>query len=300
MPKTCIIFNPTARGEKALKFRRELDALHGRLTLKPTDAPGAAIRLAAEAVSEGFERVVAAGGDGTVNEVLNGLLSARSSGSNRIPSMAVLPLGTVNVFARELGIPLKLSAALQVLDEGVERTVDVLSVEFQQTGKPALRYFAQLGGAGLDSRAIARVDWNLKKKLGPLAYVVAGFQALRASHPPVRASSRERSESGGLVLLGNGRYYGGHFVLFPLATLTDGKLDVTVFPKAGLGALLRFGAGWLTGDAHRFGGTISWQTEAVTLECDVPTPFELDGDNLGMLPAVFRPVPSALTVVVPR
>src|SRR5215470_1936506 len=103
MPRTCVIFNPTARGEKARRFRRHLDAIGAQSALKQTAAPGEARRLAAEAVEEGFEIVVAAGGDGTLNEVLNGLGDA-PGGFERV-RLGLLPLGTVNVFARELGLP---------------------------------------------------------------------------------------------------------------------------------------------------------------------------------------------------
>ena len=101
--RTCVIFNPTARGEKARRFRHHLDAIGAQSTLKHTTAAGDARRLAAEAVREGFEIVVAAGGDGTLNEVLNGFSDVPDGFEQA--RLGVLPLGTVNVFARELAIP---------------------------------------------------------------------------------------------------------------------------------------------------------------------------------------------------
>src|SRR5712691_3191908 len=101
--RTCVIFNPAARGEKAKRFRRHLDDLGSDCALKLTTAAGDARRLAAEAVAEGFEIVVAAGGDGTLNEVLNGIGDA--PGGFEKARLGVLPLGTVNVFARELALP---------------------------------------------------------------------------------------------------------------------------------------------------------------------------------------------------
>jgi hypothetical protein len=96
----CVIFNPAARGNKARHFRRQLDAIGSQCALKATAAPGDARRLAAEAVDDGFDLIVAAGGDGTVNEVLNGIGDAPDGFARA--RLGVLPLGTVNVFAREL------------------------------------------------------------------------------------------------------------------------------------------------------------------------------------------------------
>src|SRR5436309_12021374 len=111
--KICIIFNPAARGEKANRFREHLGTLSTECALKPTYAPGAGRTLAAEAVREGFELVVAAGGDGTVNEVLNGI-GDEPEGYSRA-CFGVLPLGTVNVFAKEIAMPMNFAAAWDVL-----------------------------------------------------------------------------------------------------------------------------------------------------------------------------------------
>ena len=110
--RACVIFNPTARGEKAKRFRRHLDAFGSQCALKLTAAMGDARRLAAEAVVEGCGTVVAAGGDGTLNEVLNGIGDVPNGFDQA--RLAVLPLGTVNVFARELGIPTRLDRAWEV------------------------------------------------------------------------------------------------------------------------------------------------------------------------------------------
>jgi diacylglycerol kinase (ATP) len=172
--RICVIFNPAARGNKARRFRRHLDALGG-VAFKATAGPGDAQRLAAAAVVEGYDIVAAAGGDGTLNEVLNGLAMTRE-GLERV-RLGVLPLGTVNVFAREMGIPLRLPRAWETLRSGRERSIDLPYVEFRGKTGPERRYFAQLAGAGLDARAVELVSWELKKKAGKLAYVLAGLQA---------------------------------------------------------------------------------------------------------------------------
>jgi diacylglycerol kinase family enzyme len=267
---TCVIFNPAARGEKAKHFRDQLAALSAQLTLKPTYAAGDGRTLAAQAVREGFDTVVAAGGDGTVNEVLNGLGDAPDGFTKA--RIGILPLGTINVFAKELGLPTRFAPAAKAIEQGRESLIDLPQAQFVVGGQPCARYFAQLAGAGLDSRAIELVDSRHKKAIGPLAYVLAGFKALAepkanilARAEPMddrgwkideRAEKRPPSsilhlpssfaETGQLVLVGNGRYYGGTFKLFPKADLRDGLLDVTVFPKVNWAVLLRSGWGWLT------------------------------------------------------
>ena len=235
--RTCIIFNPTAKGNKARHFRRHLDNFAGDCTLKLTAAMGDARRLATQAVEEGYEIVVAAGGDGTLNEVLNGIVDA-PKGFERA-RLGVLPLGTVNVFAREVQIPLKLERAWQTIRAGRETLIDLGVVDYQENGVPARRYFAQLAGAGLDARAIELVDWRLKKKIGPLAYVVAGLQALMESQSKITVTNGKEQGIGELVLIGNGSLYGGQFRIFPPADMRDGFLEACVFARVNFATLLR-------------------------------------------------------------
>lgn len=296
--KTCIIFNPAARGEKAAHFRDHLAALSSRVTLKPTYAAGAGRTLAAEAVREGFETIVAAGGDGTLNEVLNGI-GDEPDGFARA-RLGLLPLGTVNVFARELRIPTAFPQAWQVIEAARETRLDLPHADFSNaSGQPHRRYFAQLAGAGLDSRAIELVDWEQKKSFGPLAYVMAGFKALAEQKSTITASSADAGATGELVLVGNGRYYGGSFELFPKADLRDGLLDVTVFPKVNWEILLRSGWGWLTDQIHSAAGCHTFQAESFSLTSEGRIAFELDGDNVGHLPARFSVRRGALRMLAP-
>lgn len=295
--KTCVIFNPAARGEKARHFREQLANLSSQVTLKPTYAAGTGRPLAAEAVREGFEVVVAAGGDGTVNEVLNGI-GDEPGGFARV-RLGVLPLGTINVFARELKIPAHFDGAWNVIERGAETRIDLPCAEFARDGQNQRRYFAQLAGAGLDSRAIELVDWEQKKSFGPLAYVVAGFKALAEPKPSIIASAERAGAMGELVLIGNGKLYGGNFELFPKADLRDGLLDVTVFPKVNWEVLIRSGWGWLTNQLHAQAGCHQFQAESFSLSAAGPVAFELDGDNVGPLPVQFSVKPGALRVGVP-
>jgi diacylglycerol kinase (ATP) len=293
--RACVIFNPVAKGDKARHFQRHLDDFASRCTFKLTAGPEDARRLAAEAVREGIEVVVAAGGDGTVNEVLNGIGDV--PGGFESARLGVLPLGTVNVFARELALPLKLHAAWQTVLEGRETRIDLPHVEHLGGSR---RYFVQLAGAGLDARAVELVDWSLKKKVGPLAYVYAGLKALLQPLSNITVTAGTQSETGQLVLIGNGRFYGGDYQLFPEASLTDGVLDACVFPRVNFLTLLRCGPGLLL---RRKIATsqVRWvRGQELVLKSSQDTPMELDGELAGRLPATFRVQRQALRVIVPR
>ena len=295
--RICVIFNPAARGNKARRFRHFLSELSQQCALKATTGPGDARRFAQAAVATGYDIIAAAGGDGTVNEVLNGIGDEPDGFAKT--RLGVLPLGTVNVFARELKIPLKLERAWQVLKRAHETKIDLGRADYFEDGRPQQRYFMQLGGAGLDARAIELVSWKLKKSAGPVAYLVAGFQALAEKQPRICVSADGKSIEGELALLGNGKFYGGPFDIFPGADLRDGRMDVCVFPQVNAKALLRLAPGFLTRrilSEHRVQRLRSTKIE---LASDLPAAFELDGEWIGRLPAAFSVEPEKLRVIIP-
>ncbi len=292
-----VIFNPAARGNKARRFRRHLDEMAQQSVFKATTAPGDAQRFAATAVTDGFDVIVAAGGDGTVNEVLNGM--GEVPGSFERVRLGVLPLGTVNVFARELRIPMRLELAWALLRRGRETKIDLGRVDFSDEGKPARRYFIQLAGAGLDARAVELVSWKLKKNAGPLAYVVAGFQALAEKQPRVCVSVDGQKVEGELALFGNGKFYGGPFEFFPGAVLNDGLLDACVFPSVSLPSLLRLAPGILLRRTVPEKRVRLVRARKLEVTSDLPAAFEVDGEWAGYLPATFSVEPKKLRMVVP-
>ena len=295
--RTCIIFNPAARGDKARRFRRHLDEIASRGALKATAAPGDARRLAAEAVVDGFELIVAAGGDGTVNEVLNGIGDAPDGFARA--RLGVLPLGTVNVFAREIGLPLRVERAWEALQRGREARLDLPCVEFSVNGARRRQYFIQLAGAGLDARAIELVTWSLKKKFGPLAYVIAGVKALRARLPQITTHVDGQNAVGELVLIGNGHFYGGPWRIFPQADLRDGLLDVCVLPKANWWMLFRCIPGMVAWQQLPAKVVKRFQASQFELTGKDLASFELDGEWAGHLPVAFSVAREQLRVAVP-
>jgi diacylglycerol kinase (ATP) len=285
MAKLFVIFNPAARGEKSQRLRRFLESKAGPdVTLAPTQRPGDATRLAREA--QGI--VVAAGGDGTINEVVNGI---GESGA----TLGVLPLGTANVFARELRIPTDLPRAWALIERGTTRTVDLACAEFAGTK----RWFVQLAGVGLDAQAVRMASWELKKRIGPLSYVWAGLQALQQRASPVEVVGADGAllASGAAVLIGNGRLYGGPFRLFPKARLDDGLLDVCVFEKVGHFNALRHALGVFCGIHTRWWGVQYFQAAQFACRAASPTAVQLDGEDAGDVPVLFRLSARALRVI---
>jgi diacylglycerol kinase family enzyme len=338
--RICVIFNPTAKGDRARHFRRRLDLVAGECALKQTVAPGGARPLAAEAVREGFDTIVAAGGDGTLNEVLNGI--GDEPGGFERARLGVLPVGTVNVFAKELGMPLPLAKAWQVIRAGRETLIDLPSVQYSpfssstrtddpggnsfkaaestgslqpvspspggeggtaihnpQTAKQHRHYFAQMAGAGLDARAIQLVDWELKKKIGPFAYVWASILALRGPPAQITATNGTESAAGELVLIGNGCFYGGRYRVFHQADRCDGLLEVRVFPRANWLTVARCAGVFLAGQPLPGAVAKRFRAGTFTLASSSPAPLEVDGEIVGNLPATFSIERQKLRVIVP-
>jgi diacylglycerol kinase (ATP) len=295
--RICVIFNPTARGEKANRLRKSLAALSSSCALKPTTAAGAGRTLAAEAVREGYDTIVAAGGDGTLNEVLNGI-GDEPEGFARA-RLAVWPTGTVNVFAREIGMPLNLTRAWETILCGRETMIDLPQMEFEMSAQPQRRYFIQMAGAGWDARAVELVSWELKKKIGQFAYMVAGLKALRGPPSKLTVTNGSQAFEGELAIIGNGRFYGGQIPVFRRANLQDGLLDVCVFPKISWSVLSRYCWCFVTQRPFVLRKEKYFQTASLQIESAVRTPFELDGENAGHLPVVCSVRRQALRIVVP-
>jgi diacylglycerol kinase (ATP) len=293
----CIVFNPAARGERARRFREHLDALGVACVLKPTTAPGTGQKLAREAVRDGFSCVVAAGGDGTLNEVLNGIVG-EPDGLERV-ALGVLPLGTSNVFARELGLPLRWDRAWDLIQQGHERRIDLVKATFESPDGRCARHFVQLAGAGLDARAVELVDWEWKKQAGFFAYVTAALRALREPQSIITVETDTETATGELVLLGNGQRYGGPFRLFPQARLDDGHLDAHVYARADIRLAIACLGGLLTRRLGSVGRPKRLRAAFLRLTASARTPFQIDGELAGHLPAQLEVRPAALRVVAP-
>lgn len=283
-----VIFNPKARSQKGGKVARFLMANANRFALYATNHAGEARELAAKFARDGERVVIAAGGDGTLNEVVQGLAGSESV-------LGVLPAGTMNVFAREIGIPFDtLERAMEVIDHGLIRDVDL----FEANGSP----FVQMAGVGFDAQVIEQTTWESKKLLGPLAYLVAAVKVLGEKPPQMEVVCGDgRRETGVAVLAGNGSLYGGQFKFFPNANNHDSKLDVLVYKEAGYRLVLDSLRGLALGGIDLMASTAYFQTESFTVTADREVPVEVDGEWLGRFTEVaFKETSSCLRVLAPE
>ena len=296
-----LIFNPSAQGDKARNLQSQLDSIADECTLMPTEGPGHAEDLAEQAIVDGCEILVAAGGDGTVHEVTNGLVR-HPDGLNQV-ALGILPMGTVNVMARELKVPLDFEAAWRVIRRGYSQWIDLPWMELQREGKTQRRCFPALGGAGLDARACELVRWETKKQSGQLAYITAGFRAANEEMPTFRVQAGERViESAELIMLGNGHMYGGPFDMFPQARLDDGKVDAIVAERVEKWRVPQYAQAILTGTLPELDGVHYLQSETIELtpKGDKRVSVQLDGDAMGVLPGKITVQALGLRVVMPQ
>jgi diacylglycerol kinase (ATP) len=283
-----VIFNPKARSQKGGRVLRFLMNHANRLALYATNHAGEARDLAARFAAEGEPVVIAAGGDGTLNEVVSGLGGSKTM-------LGVLPAGTMNVFAREMGIPFdSLERAFQVIERGFVKEVDL----FEANGSP----FVQMAGVGFDAMVIEETSWEAKKKLGPLAYLLAAVKVLGETPPRIEVICPDgRREEGVAVLAGNGSLYGGHFRFFRNANNNDSKLDVLVYKEAGYRLVLESLRGLAFGGIDLVASTSCFQAESFIVRADREVPVEVDGEWIGRFSEIqFKDTSNRLRVIAPE
>jgi YegS/Rv2252/BmrU family lipid kinase len=286
MTSTLIILNPAAHSERAQRKRAEVEALATDCSFCATTGTGDAELMTRRAVKEGFEKIVAAGGDGTVNEVVNGL-----AGTNA--RLGVLPIGTMNVFATELGLPVNdLERCWNIIESDSTRDVDL--------AKANQKFFVQLAGVGLDAQVVKETSLQLKRNFGPLSYLISAAQIAARQPPRLSIQSDETPvKEGSFVLIGNGRLYGGPFPFFKHALMDDGLLDVIVFKSLGYLEIIKYLQDVVFSDDIRVPEIEYFQTRRIRIESGQSVPVELDGELVGNCPVEFTLQERALRVLAP-
>jgi len=309
MPRTVLIVNPKSQGGRLGKRWVEIADTIGRafpFDEAVTQGPGDATRLAREALRAGAERVVAIGGDGTINEVVNGFFDDRGQPIAPEASFAVIPFGTGGDFRRSLQMPTELASAAKVIAANHRRKIDVGRLEFTATaGGRAARMFANIASFGV-SGVVDRLVNESGKKLGRLSFLAASARATwsyKNQRVQLVFDGKDRVEATiNTVAVANGRYFGGAMMVAPNAEIDDGMFDIIALGDFGFGDLLASGRRLFKGTHLTMDKVTARRAKVVDAEPIEPSAvveLDIDGENLGRLPARFAIVPSALWVVVP-
>jgi diacylglycerol kinase (ATP) len=301
-----LIYNPAsgrrrhrrfAEIEQAVRILKEAGII---AEVAATSVPGSAKKMAQLAVSQGRDLVIACGGDGTINEIINGL-----AGSH-VP-MALLPAGTANVLAKELGIPWDIPHAARLIPGGVVRRIALgIAVPINNSAPELLpregRYFLCVAGAGPDGAIVNGVDEILKKNAGIVAYFVEGMrQLVRYGFPEMRVLSGGKERRATIIVVGRTAHYGGPFKITTGASLFEDSFEFLInSSRSRLGYLACLPALWL-GTVRKRAEIEAWKAREAICNAagSEPVYAQVDGEPAGPLPLAFRIVPDALSLVTP-
>lgn len=302
---TPLILNPAAGGGSAGRNWSRLEAILAEekiaITLHRTTRSGEA-RTLADQFAGGCERLLLVGGDGTVNEVVNGLMDARQRGA-ATPAFGVIPATTGNDFARTIGMPLPNREAVRALRTSRPRALDIGRVDYEVSGKAVSRHFVLACAAGIAAEVAESANRGSKRFGGTLPFLtsllrlVVGYKA-----PRVTAKSGDEIVWDGAALaavVANTANLGGGMKIAPGARIDDGQLDFVCLGDRPLWQRLRHLPRIYTGTHLRLEGVLSRPVTELHLTSDPPALLGVDGETLGRLPAQISLVPSALRVLVP-
>lgn len=289
-----IVCNPTAgkRGGRE-PLSRAIDVLERggwRIEVAVTTEPGDGIRLAREAVAAGRDAVLAAGGDGTINEVIQALVGTDTA-------LGYLPYGTVNVWARELRLPLAPERAAAALITGRVERIDL--------GRANDRYFLLMAGLGFDGEVVRRAESlaRHKSRLGIWPYAAAALATAavyRGADIELRYDGLIRRVQALMLVVGNTRLYGGRFRFTPRAVGNDGRLDLCIVKGRSPLHLARQALPLVATGSVRFSEVEALRVREVTVGAERPVPYQLDGEPCGETPVHFQVASRSLRVIVPR
>jgi len=289
--RVLIVHNPTAGRHKRRRLIgvvERLEQLGCAVTVRETGKRGDAEDFAASADPAQFDAVIAAGGDGTVNEVLNGLALAGGG-----LALGVLPLGTANVLACEIGLDPRDG-------EQVARSIAFGPARRVHLGTANRRRFLLMAGAGLDAEVVAGLNVTLKRHAGKLAYVVEGLkQAVGYDFPILTIRADGATYEGRMVVACKGRFYGGPFVAAPDANLEAPLLEICILPAAGVAGMLRYGIALPLGKLTELPEVQVIKAKSIVITGPRGAPVQGDGDIVARLPAEIAIADETVALICP-
>jgi diacylglycerol kinase (ATP) len=292
MQKPYIIFNPAAGsvGDREITVAR-LKELRP-VALQMTRRKGDAEKWARSARALKARWIVVAGGDGTLNEVVNGL-GASAQGVR----VGIVPLGTGNDFARTLGLPLSIDENIDILRSGKTTRIDLVRVKSKRS-----RYFVNVSAGGFSGMVNEKITPQIKRAWGPLAYVRSAAAALPNLHAYKTEILLDDDERMSIelynVVVANGRFVAGGLPIAPTADPGDGKLEVVLIPKLGAAEMALLAAQIVLGRHLSSNATIFRRARKIAVRSRPRMCFNVDGELVGNAPAVFQIMPRALNFIV--
>jgi len=288
-----VIYNPTAGRRKVRHLWSVLDVLvgHGvRLEVARTNHAGHAESLAREAVSAGIRQVVAAGGDGTIAEVAAGMAGSATP-------LGIIPLGTANVLAHELGLP---SAASDIAATLVSGRSSLLWPGVSH-GAAGTRLFVQMLGIGFDAQVVHHISRPVKRLIGRGAYVVQTLRELpRYGFARTLVRIDGQLHEAGSVIISKGCLYGGPYLLAPEAAFDRPGFSVVLFGRSGVGSALLAGAALPLGRLSQLPGVVRLRASEISFDGEQVLPAQSDGDPAGWTPLRVTDAPAPIPIVVGR
>ncbi|MFC2008023.1 diacylglycerol/lipid kinase family protein [Chloroflexota bacterium] len=297
-----VIVNPAAgAGKTARKWPQIMEHLISigfRFEHDLTESPGHAIELAREAAEKGYEQVVSVGGDGTINEIVNGLYHAGSIGE---VTLGIIEMGTGGDYVRTAGVPRTYEAACKCLVNTGKRVVDVGVIEYKKNSRMETRLFVNFAGFGFDAE-IARRTTQQFKSMGSKSSYLAGLLTTLLFYDNKEISlvvdGEVIEEKICTVVMNNGRYGGGGMLTAPEADLCDGLLDVLIIGDLSKADLLRSLPRIYKGTHLTHPKVTMKKAKEIEIRSALPLPLQADGELIGEVPARFRILPVALNIAV--
>jgi diacylglycerol kinase (ATP) len=302
--KTLIIVNPIAGGGHSAKVWPDINARLAAQGLAfdavMTEAPGHAIRLARAAGEQGYRVIVSVGGDGTLNEIVNGVLADQAEGCPDI-TVAVIPVGTGGDFVRTLGVPRTWMGACEHLFDERTRIVDVGRMEFASARGDEQRYFVNVAGLGFDGEVTARTSTASKRLGGTLPYFSSLLLTLVGySNKDVTVDLDHEAMPGRLnsVIVANGAWFGGGMFIAPDARPDDGLFDVVTIGDVGKLELLQTMPRVYKGTHLTHPKLRVYRARAVRVDSKQEMWLQADGEALGRAPVTFNIRPAAIRIKI--
>lgn len=286
--RVLVIYNPVAGGRRRGYLDRVLAALadHGVVVERVETTHAGHGEAIARGIQPGrFDAVVAAGGDGTINEIVNGM--AR----DRLP-LAIVPVGTGNVLANEIRLPSSPDALARVIAAGRRRRVHLGEVDG--------RLFTMMAGIGFDAHVVAHVDLAIKRRVGKLAYAIETLRRMvRWGLAPYRVAIDGKAWDCASLIAAKGHFYGGRFVAAPEASLDRPSLDIVLFGRSGRMAALRYALALALGRLARQPDISIVRGNEIVIAGHDGEPVQADGDIIARLPATIRLASTTIELIVP-